>query len=483
MSLLAKISLSLLLPLLNLYIVRGQESFGALHGNYTPTNSIYINPSSILSSKVWLDINIAGFGFYSNNDLIYLNNHKWLPLVKKIGTMESELSNFNVDFNSGKEEYQGYNKKFVAGFSGVWSQQNQGVGISTGVRSYSDVRGVSNLVAYILEHETLPENSDIGAMEHELRVSSMHFGEIKGTYAYTFFKGKRSIIGGGVSVSRLFPIAVAGFNIKEFNYGKVPETSSLEYHLESEVMHTRQTNLKSKGGVGIDVGFSFQKMLNSARKDHPKSWCMGCQKDPYRYKIGVSIMDLGQIKFSENEIYTENYNFNDWIEVHSNDETSTQSISDAFEEHESTVDGNINDVPYKMSLPSFVSFQFDYNVWNSKVYINGTWIHGLTKTKNEFSVRHAHSISIVPRYETFLFEFSIPFSLYEYKQPQIGLSLRYGIISLGTDNLLNWLKNDEIYGADVYLYTKIPLRYRPKCKVGFKPKKLIQRTRRPKLLY
>lgn len=484
MPLSVKICLSLLLPLLCSSFAIGQDNFGALNGNYTPTNSLYLNPSSISSSKVWLDLNIAGIGFYSNNDLVYLDKQKWISTLKKIGKKESKLSDLDLGFNSGKEEYQGYNRNFVSGFSGVWSQQNHGVGLSTGVRSYTDVRGISSLAAFFLENESLPDNLDTDTTYNVggLRLNSMHFGEIKATYSYTFLKGKRSVLSGGVSISKFFPIAGAGYTVQELNFRLEPENSNLEYNLESESMYTPKAKLRSNGGYGFDLGFSFQSMMGGERKNHKNSWGMGCQKDLYRYKIGVSIIDVGYVKFPEDEVHAENYAIDDWIEAESIDEISSVNLLNELEQHEAnTTEGKIQK-PNRMSLPTFVSVQFDYNVWDSKFYINGTWIHGLTNSSDKFAVRHAHSLSIVPRYETFLFEFAIPISLYEYEQPQLGLSARFGPITLGTDNLLNWLKTKKIYGADFYVYTKIPLRYRPKCKVGFKPREFIRKTKRPKLL-
>jgi len=39
-----------------------------------------------------------------------------------------------------------------------------------------------------------------------------------------------------------------------------------------------------------------------------------------------------------------------------------------------------------------------------------------------------------------------------------------GPLTLGTDKLWSWIAKTDIYGADIYLHLKIPLRYNPKCK-------------------
>jgi hypothetical protein len=120
--------------------------------------------------------------------------------------------------------------------------------------------------------------------------------------------------------------------------------------------------------------------------------------------------------------------------------------------------------PNKIRLPTFASVQFDYNVWASRFYVNATIIQGLPVPKRRFGLRHANSLSVTPRFETYFFEFAMPFSLYEYRYPQLGAALRLGPITLGSDKLLSWIKSDNLYGADIYFHLKIPIHYHPKCR-------------------
>ena len=104
--------------------VFGQNAFGTLHGNYTPTNSVYVNPSSMLDAKVWLDINIVGAGAYVNNNLVYLEDQSWFRLMRDLNQVrkgelsEDELPNENdIGFNQGRQNYHVYNRNFVTGLS------------------------------------------------------------------------------------------------------------------------------------------------------------------------------------------------------------------------------------------------------------------------------------------------------------------------------------------------------------------------------
>ena len=122
----------------------------------------------------------------------------------------------------------------------------------------------------------------------------------------------------------------------------------------------------------------------------------------------------------------------------------------------------------KMSLPTFMSVQFDYNLWASRVYVNGTIIQGIPAGRRTFGVRHANSLSVTPRYESYWIELALPFSLYEYRYPQMGAAVRLGPLTVGTDKLISWISRTDLYGADIYMHLKIPIQYNPKCRQRFK---------------
>ena len=62
-----------------------------------------------------------------------------------------------------------------------------------------------------------------------------------------------------------------------------------------DAMYTPNVDLNPKGGWGLDLGFTYQKMKGNARSYFPNSKKMGCNSMPYLYKFGVSIMDIGQL--------------------------------------------------------------------------------------------------------------------------------------------------------------------------------------------
>ncbi|GAB5423880.1 MAG: hypothetical protein Crog4KO_10270 [Crocinitomicaceae bacterium] len=453
-------------------IGHSQNNFGSLHSNFTPTNSVFVNPSSILDAKVWLDINVVGAGSYVNNNLIYLEDQNWFGIARDARRGTIDISEDDLQFNQSRRKYHAYNRNFVHALAGVWSQGDFAAGLSTGVRSYTDARGIPDYVAQFIENgvSDYTVQHDIRYELQRARVATSQFGEIKGTFAYTFLKRSRDMFMVGASISKFFPIAGGGANIYNVDF-LVDNDSLISYNdFEVDAMYTPNPQFNTGKGWGLDLGFTYQRMLGEASTYYPNSAKFGCRENQYKYKIGVSIMDLGSIKFPEDQILYAGYNFSNFNwEDYQDAEANEDNATDIFAQQENNIaQGNVRQ-PNKMSLPTFISAQLDYNVWASRIYVNATWIQGIPAGRRTFGVRHANSLSVTPRYESPWIDFALPISLYEYRYPQLGAALRLGPLTIGTDKLISWFANTNLYGADIYVHLKIPILSNPKCKGRFRP--------------
>lgn len=453
-------------------IAYSQNNFGSLHSNYMPTNSVYINPSSILDAKVWLDINVVGAGAYVNNDLIYLQDQRWFDVARDARRGTTSLTEDDIQYDQSRNRYHAYNRNFVHGLAAVWSQGDHAAGLSTTFRSFTDARGIPDYVAQFIENGVADYTvqHDIRYELQRARAATTQFGEVRGSYAYTFLKRSRDMFMAGISVAKLFPIAGGGLNIYNVDF-LVDNDSLLSYNdFQVDAMYTPEPQFNTGRGWALDIGFTYQRMLGEASTYYPNSSKYGCRENSYKYKIGVSIMDLGRVRFPDGQALYAGYDFSsfDWLR-YQDAEANEDNIVDLYAAQESDINsGNVRD-PNRMSLPTFASVQFDYNLWASRVYVNATLIQGIPPGRRTFGVRHANSLSVTPRYESYWVEFAMPISLYEYRYPQLGATLRLGPVTLGTDKLLSWIANTDLFGADIFAHVKIPIRSNPKCRGRFRP--------------
>jgi hypothetical protein len=72
-----------------------------------------------------------------------------------------------------------------------------------------------------------------------------------------------------------------------------------------------------------------------------------------------------------------------------------------------------------------------------------------------------NQLSITPRYERKRFEIAIPISFYEQFKPRVGIGVRYGILTIGSDMLSPIFGFTDSYGADFYL--GLSIKNRGKC--------------------
>ena len=53
-------------------IVFAQDQFGLAQSNYSPSTSVFHNPSSIVDSKVYFVIHLFGNGLFIHNNYVFL---------------------------------------------------------------------------------------------------------------------------------------------------------------------------------------------------------------------------------------------------------------------------------------------------------------------------------------------------------------------------------------------------------------------------
>lgn len=463
-------------------IAAAQEQFGAAFSNYTPTNSVFLNPSSMLDAKTWLDIHIVGAGAYANNNLVSLNDNNYARILR---TQGSEIDEDDLEYHQNKKKYHAYNRTFVTALSGVWSQGDHAAGLFFNVRSFTALRGVPDYAARFIEFGVPPytEQHDIDYSLEKVRAASVSFGEIQLSYAYTFYKKRRDMLMGGISLKKMLSIYGGAANIYNVDFNVRSDSLISIFALEADGMYQPEAQLYARGGLGLDIGLTYQKMMSDCSSYYPNSKKMGCRYLPYKYMVGFSIMDIGSVKYEEDNSRFAGYNFEsyDWY-GYADTEVDEEDPLSVFEAQDDDItEGRVKN-EYRIRLPTFVSLQGDYNIWASRLYANASIVQGLPVGQSKFGVRRANSLMVGLRYESRIFDVSLPFSLYEYKTPQLGFAFRIYCLTIGTDKLFNWIGNSKLYGGDIYAHLKIPIFYHPKCRAnkrgggtGYDPGKIRRR--------
>lgn len=442
--------------------------YGFVNSNYSGITGSLINPTAILNSKLYLDINVIGLHLNVDNDYVFLARDEY-----KFSRFFTAGAKFPEHGEHSRAFYDKYNTDFkntytqirVMGPSAMFAKGDQAFGFSTGYRTLLSGQNISyEMAKFAVEGADFSPLHRINFInERDSRVASMAFAEIAGTYSKVLFKRNRDHWTGGITVKGLFGTGGAFGYIDNIDYivpnsdtlivnnvnGQLGMSLPIDYYNNDVLLPGK---LFRGSGMGLDIGFTYQKkMLGHTNK----AFSMTCEQpfEQYRYKIGFSILDLGKIKYRSDARLIELKNDSTyWADVsnykYSNLDNLFRTVSYEFSgDSTALITGN----SFSIWLPTALSAQLDFRI-NKKLYFNATIVHPLVMGKA--AVVRPAQMAITPRWETTYFEIAMPFILYNYKYPRLGLSARFHKIVIGTDKLGGFFGMSDFYGLDFYVMVK-----------------------------
>lgn len=177
-----------------------------------------------------------------------------------------------------------------------------------------------------------------------------------------------------------------------------------------------------------------------------------CNNLPAEYllMLGLSVGDIGFTGLSrkaETHIYDERPAY--WMNV---DDFRYQNINQFTHEISWQFYGDslasLNGEDFRLWLPGFAGIQLDLRL-KKNLYLFAMLNQGLNLGKQR--LHYPSTLALMPHWENGDFSVGIPLSLYQWQIPNLGLSLRYRWLTLGSDNLIGWAGFGNITGIDFYL--------------------------------
>ncbi len=435
----------------------GQDKALLAQSNYTPTSSVYLNPSSMSDAKTWLDINLVGVGAMAHNNYLYIpNSHLSSLLTSQTVTVRDR-------FNSRNN--QAAITSFVQGPGFALQIGDHAFGINTSIRSYTNANRIpselSKLIYEDLNYTTLQnQNYTVknGTVDH------MTWGEVGFSYSKIIYKNGVDFISLGGTVKRLYGYGSGGLKINDMSYTVTNDSTFNVSNFDGAIYYSKPTidfpgKIQNKGW-GMDIGFTYKRMLSPVTGYTPHSKSSNCEQKDYLFKFGASLLDFGAIKFDHQTIYR-TYNSGQG-ELPLEAEADFESVA-ANTDALVTETGNSNDkTKYLQHLPTSLSVQFDYNLGRG-FYANASIIQSALPSRLTGVIR-PNTLSVGIRYASKWLEFGIPVTLYDYRYPTVGLMVRLYNVTVGTDHLIPFIAKSDIYRGDIYASVKIPFYKSPQCR-------------------
>jgi len=462
---------------------KAQEMHGYVNSNYAGITGSLINPSSLITSKVYLDINVLGLHVNADNNYVYLskNDFKFSNFL----SLSPQLPRHEDPVMGGlREYYDRYNTNLKHAFSQVrllgpsamFATGNQAFGLSTSYRVIASGNDIPyDLAKFALEGISYyPQHRINYTNEKDFRLASLAMAEISGSYSRILYRHNREYYAAGISLKGLFATAGAFGFVDNIDYmipnsddivvynanGRFGTSLPIDYN-NNDVLIPGQ--LFSGKGFGLDIGFTYQKMEQGHSTKAYSAYCE-IPYQPYKFRLGVSLLDLGSVRFKKNPVWMNLKNSSAyWKNV---GDENYASVNELFSNISREFTGDeLNYTAFAIGLPTALSIQFDYHV-NKNIYVNSIWVQPVIMS--DASVVRPAQLSVTPRFETNHFEIALPVILYEYKYPRIGLSARFYKIIIGTDKLGSFFGMNDFTGMDFYLMLKFQF-FKGTCR-GFKKK-------------
>jgi len=449
-----------------------QEAPGITQSNFAGSASARINPSSMLQSKLYFDFHVLTVGAFGQNNFAYIPHRDFnlSPLIQnseQLPVYPQTESNFLYYDNNKNKSGSAITNNY--GLGAFLQTGDHAFAFHTAVRSYNSLNQLPYEIPVlgVQSLDYIPLQNIRFTNEDKLSVASLAWGEIGLSYAYAFSKYSNQHWAAGITAKYLLGYSGAFVDIDNIDYMVLDRKTINFFDMNADFGIALPVDYASndfpdqgptfKGrGMGFDLGLTYTVKKEGYQKFNNQRICEQTYKD-YFWRFGISILDLGAVKFKENaqlhqlrDVNTIWGNLDDIAYTNINDLMDTLSFQLMRSVGASYAGDN-----FSIGLPTALSLQFDYH-YNKNWYFNAMAIHPLKLS--QYGVRRPAQIAVTPRYETDWFEAMIPLSLYEYRLPRVGAAVRLGFLTLGTERLGTLLGIADINGMDIYASIKFNFR-------------------------
>jgi len=454
-------------------ITIAQTPLGISNSNFSGIYGIPLNPSSMVGSKLYMDFNFLSLGTTLGSNYIYVHGDD-LKIFKFIGVNSSEYlpeyydagnSRRYVDMYRDDEDKFGSASMQFIGPSGMVVYGKHAWGIVSSYKTQIAFRNVSQDVANYL-YEALDYDIQHDIPYHHAD-KTMQFGlisymELSLSYAYNFYRKKWDSFTGGISVKPLFGTAGLYGNIETVDYYVDNYDTAYIDNANFEFAHATpfggtDASLIKGYGVAFDLGVTYQKTHKGHGRPYRGRLCAQ-RFEAYNFKAAFAVLDLGFISFNRGAKHSLYENTQaDWARATDTLKVATiEDIDNKLSHYFSNGSTPIVRDRFKMTTSPAVSVQVDYPI-NAYNYINGTIIYGFNI--GESYLKRESVVGFTYRYERSRFEINVPLSIYDFrwKQPKVGLAVRYGNFFIGSDKLSNFFGLNDFTGFDIYFGLRLNL--------------------------
>lgn len=418
--------------------------------NYTGVNGVFFNPANIADNRFKWDVNLFSInGFVGTNQ----GGLKFSDISKSFNAQD--LSN---NFLKGKTNINSLDYVDILGPSAMISlSPATSIALSTRSRVFSNARNVDgNFAAAIIDPTNSGITTPVSLAAGNSLVHATGWTEFGGSLGQVFTpKGSHHFFKGGITLkyiagtadSYLTTNGLTGVLQNQAGVANIagPSTGNITINTTGTDFSNYTFNdfFKFNGsGFGGDIGFVYEFRPNLDYSQYTNDrWA-----NKYSLKIGVSLMDVGSIKFNRSANQAESYETH-IPETNSYSLASFQgkSINEFIPVLNATpayFTGTAQNSSYSVNLPTTLQANVDYLFGSNRNFgVNLSGQFNLNQQKN-FNLYYYNSYSLTPRWENSLISVEVPLNYNELTQFNAGLAFRVGPFFIGSGSVISAIFHD-----------------------------------------
>lgn len=451
--------------------LHAQEMLGIVNSSYAGITGSVINPAVAVTSPFYIDINLVAGDFFAENNYIYIakEDYRFSRFFSKnpdFPTHGTDNTMIVYDYYNTKDK-KAFASNRIMGPSFAVTVGRHAFGIVTGARAVMSTKNVPyDIAKFAFERREYPPQYGINYNDKQkIFNAELAWAEVGINYSYVIKQSGSDYWAAGITVKNLLGHSGGYVYSTNIDYILPDRDSLIIKNLKGEAGYSLpldyETNEYIKDplfrgrGLGIDIGLIYQKKKTEIQDQNIARLC-DQNYSPYIYKIGVSLLDIGRVRFTQNaeKLVFENVSA-DLSDITHTQYTSVNDLTKLLSNEfygDSTVLVQGNEI--KIALPTALSVQADIN-FHKNWFVNGTVVYPLHFTKS--GLIRPVLVAITPRYETALFDISMPVSLFDLTEPRIGISARFLWLFIGTEKISGFFHYKDFTGLDFYFGAKISL--------------------------
>ena len=419
-----------------------QDLPGFRTSNYNGVMGVYSNPANIAKNNYKWDINILSLSGVIGNNNASVG-------FKDFANLDTVFNRFFSDPNKPSTAFINSDNKIFSLMLGLDNKSS--IAVSARARVMLNTSDIdAGLGKQIIEtgedNISFPYNIK---SNDDMRATANAWTEFGFSYGRVLMEKGKHFIKGGLTAKYLAGVGNAFVNIDKLDarldQGATPDDVILTKAtggLEIGIAGVDLDNLKASdlfafksSGIGADLGLIYEY--------RPKADATENKSDQYKFRVGLSLTDLGRIKYKKDLASSGGYRMNipnQDAPLHLNEleDLSAEERKEYLDNHFTPVNSGGN--RYNVSLPTMFNLDLDYRIMGG-LYVNGAANVSLVNNDRDkaFNSYVYNTYTFTPRIETKTYGVYIPLSYNELSNFNAGLAAKIGPVFFGSSSIISAL--------------------------------------------